>query len=665
MSDPSTTLHYTAAAKQWVEALPVGNGRIGAMVHGRICREVLQLNEDSLWEGGPTDRINPKAAEGLQRVRDLGFSGDSSAAVKVADECLTSVPRSIDPYQTFADCYVDLVDWASKPTREVNTFNQELGPKRSSKARPEGVAPRYHRELDLRDGIARTSFNYLWQDHEREVFASAPDQVICARFAVAEGTLSATVSLHRAQDVIHCRARDGVIQFEGRLHRGGLSFAALCQVRVEGGEVIDDGHVLQVRDARAFELRIALATGRRSPTDISADPVARCRDALAAASAHDYAKLKQRHIADHHALFDRCALSLPTSESSTLPTNQRLQALRDGKDDPALCALLFHYGRYLLMGSSRPGSLPANLQGIWNHHLAPPWCSDYHTNINLQMNYWPADVTNLSECHRPLFDWMAEMQPFGERCAREMYGCSGWVMHHVSNPWGNVEPMDGGPGLWPMGAVWLCAHLWQHFRFTGDRDFLREQAWPLMRGAAEFVSDFLVEAPANSACPGKLVTNPSHSPENGYISGEHKRCMFTYAATMDIQLIRELLGNCRAVIAELGLNEDAFLERSSEILERLPEVRVSERTGGVMEWIEDYEEGDPGHCRYCCEAGRHFGDFACFLAFSIRNMNIVLARRPFDIDLDPFFLALQHKKRLGSDLFVVSLGTRTGRRLLE
>nr|MDA3962031.1 glycoside hydrolase family 95 protein [Planctomycetota bacterium] len=588
MNTLNSRLFYRSPAKDWYAALPLGNGRLGAMVHGRVAREVIQLNEDSLWEGYHQDRVNPEAKGALAALRELGFANRSAEALALAGDKMASIPRRIDPYQTAGEVFVDLVDKASKPCNEIRTFN------RSSGARwDEGSAPVYERELDLTTGIASTNFTYLGHEHRRRVFASAPDQVVVARFAVEEGSFDATVSYQRAQDLYQVIAKDGVIAAEGRLHRGGLRFAVQVAASVEGGELIDDGHVLQVRGACVLTLRIAIATSYRSPIDIGADPVARCGKALAAAPS-DYASLLERHLADHKALFERCHLEL-SPEHDHLPTDERLQRVKDGAEDAGLEALYFHYGRYLLMGCSRPGSLPANLQGVWCHQYDPAWQSDYHTNINLQMNYWPAELTNLSECHRPLFDWLQNCVADGERCARAMYDCDGWVMHHVSDPYAATEPSDGPCGLWPVGGVWLCAHLWQHFSYTGDRAFLAEQAWPMMRGAMRFVSDFLVEAPAGSVCPGALVTNPSHSPENSFIAADGTRCMFTYGATMDVQLINELIANCQAAMAELQIDDAAFAARLSEIAQRLPPVRVSARTKGIMEWVDDYEEAEPGH----------------------------------------------------------------------
>ena len=585
----TTQLWYDHAAKTWNEALPIGNGRIGAMVHGQISREIIQLNEESLWEGEPINRCNPAAREGLAAIRALAFSGNSSAALALADEKLTAIPRHIDPYQTFGELYIDLVDLSSKPTRKINQFNTT-----SNRRWGEGSAPSYRRELDLRQALHTTAFTYLGQDHERECFCSAPHQLIMGRCTASNG-LDATISLARPQDITSCRAEGSEIILTGRLHRGGLNFAAIVQLVGDGGTITADDHVLQVRGCASVEFRIAMATAYVSPADRSASPLERCRAVLDAAASQSYETIKQAHVADHQQHFARCQLELPETETSELPTDERLAAVKEGAEDPALAALLFNYGRYLLLGCSRPGSLPANLQGLWCYQLAPSWSCDFHTNINLQMNYWPADVANLSECHRPLFDWLEQLVPYGERCAREMYDCRGWVLHHVSNPYGNVEAMDHGCGLWPMGGVWLCAHLWQHWLFTGDETFLREQAWPLMRGAAEFITDFLVEAPAGSACPGKLVTNPSHSPENWFINSDGSRCTFTYAATMDIQLIRELISNCLATISTLKLDAEAMANQLREIESRLPSVRISERHGGVMEWIEDYEEADPGH----------------------------------------------------------------------
>jgi alpha-L-fucosidase 2 len=420
--------------------------------------------------------------------------------------------------------------------------------------------------------------------------------LICTRIVFDPGKGDVDLNLQRAQDVRSREAAaDGRLLLTGRLTRGGMRFAMLLHARAEGGKLLPDEDCLRVRGADSVELRLAIATSYVAPGDLSADPVAKCRAAVDAAAHKDWARLRGDHVAEHRRMFDRVRLELPASAGDELPTNERLDRVRKGAEDPGLESLYFQYGRYLLLGSSRPGSLPANLQGVWNHHMAAPWDSDYHTNINLQMNYWPAGPTNLIECQEPLFRWMALMAPAGREAARKLYGCGGWVMHHVCDVHGCVEPMDGACGIWPMGSIWLATHCMEQYRFGGDRRLLAEKLWPLMRGAAEFACDFLVEAPACSACPGRLVTSPSHSPENVFVAADGTRSMFTYGATMDLALIGQLIDDCIEAMRILEVDDPAFADRLKRVKERLAPVAVSPRLGIVQEWIEDYEECEPGH----------------------------------------------------------------------
>jgi alpha-L-fucosidase 2 len=305
---------------------------------------------------------------------------------------------------------------------------------------------------------------------------------------------------------------------------------------------------------------------------------------------------------------NRVSLKLPSnSVQEQLPTDERIARVRAGGIDTGLEALHFQYGRYLLLGSSRPGTLPANLQGIWNEHLKAPWNSDYHTNINIQMNYWPAEVANLSECHRPLFDWMESIAESGRRTAKVHYGARGWVVHHLSDPFGYTAPADGIWGVWPMGAAWLARHPWEHFRFNGDKEWFRKQGYPLMKGAAEFVLDFLVEAPAGTPVAGRLVPCPSHSPENRFRKADGTEAMFTYAATMDVEICFDVLKNTAAGARALGIDEE-FARRCEESAGRLPGLKISAKSGRLQEWVEDYDEPEPKHRHVSHGYGLHPGE---------------------------------------------------------
>ena len=326
----------------------------------------------------------------------------------------------------------------------------------------------------------------------------------------------------------------------------------------------------------------------------SGNPHALCENYLADIETKSYATIRADHIAEHQSLFQRVNLDLGSTDAANLPTDERLEAVKTGTLDPALITLYFQYGRYLMMGSSRPGCLPANLQGIWNEHMNAPWNSDFHTNINLQMNYWVPEVCNLPECHLPLFNYMDTLVEPGNRTAKIHYGADGWVVHHLSDVWGFTTPADGIWGISPVGAAWLCEHVWEHYLFGGDKDFLIEQGYPLMKGAARFMLDFLIEHRKAHPLAGKLVTNPSHSPENSFLKPDGTRSLFTYAATIDLEIIHELFTNCIACIDVLG-GDAGFRTELVSALDRLAPLQISEKTGRLQEWVFDYDEPEPGH----------------------------------------------------------------------
>jgi len=586
-------LWYRQHAWDWCHALPLGNGRLGAMVHGRVVRERIQVNEESLWEGARIDRSNPRARKELPRIRELLFAGRNTEAYSLAEEALLSPERNVDSYQSAGELVIDWAGGGTRPSHEMGHFNPKPG---GPWWEVVYASHDYERDLDLSTGIATTRFKCRGVRQQREHFCSRPDQLICTRIVFDPGKGDLDLNLQREQDVRSREATpDGHLLLTGRLTRGGMRFAMLLHARPTGGKLTADEDCLRVRGADSVELRLAIATSYAAPGDLSADPVAKCRAAIAAAAGKDWARMRADHVAEHSRLFGRVRLELPSSPGDQLPTDERLDRVKKGGEDPGLEALYFHYGRYLLMSCSRPGSLPANLQGVWNRHMAAPWDSDYHTNINLQMNYWPAGPANLIECQEPLFRWMGLMEPFGREAARKLYGCGGWVMHHVCDVHGCVEPMDGACGIWPMGSIWLATHCMEQYRFGGDRRLLAERLWPLMRGAAEFACDFLVEAPAHSACPGRLVTSPSHSPENVFAARDGSHSMFTYGATMDLSLINQLIDDCLEAMDILKTDDPAFAARLRDVKARLAPIVISPRTGIVQEWIEDYEECEPGH----------------------------------------------------------------------
>jgi alpha-L-fucosidase 2 len=561
------TLWYRQPAEKWVEALPVGNGRLAAMVFGGVPVERIQLNEESLWDGYPRDTTNPEALAALPEVRRLLFEGKNREAERIAQKQMLGRPLRIKSYQTLGDLKLELT--------------------------PAGAFTGYRRSLDLETGIARTGYELGGIRFEREVFASAPHGVIAIRLAADRpGSINARLTMSREQDATSKSEGENGLVLAGRISTrhhetneiAGLGFEGRLLALPRGGKLSSEPEALRVEGADELVLLLAAATTFRG-----GDPAALNRKRLEAAAALPFPKLREEHRADHARFFSRVRLDLGAGPAADLPTDERLRAVKGGAADPGLEALFFQYGRYLLMGSSRPGSLPANLQGKWNEHLNAPWNSDYHTNVNLQMNYWPAEVANLAECHLPLFDYLDSLVPSGERTAKVHYGARGWVVHHLSDIFGFTTPADGVWGVWPVGGAWLARHPWEHYLHGGDREFLAKRAYPLMKGAARFLLDFLVEDPA-----GRLVTNPSHSPENSFKKADGTVSSFTYGATMDLGVIRDLFTSCQEAAEALSVDQD-FSTELSAALKRLAPYQISKATGRLQEWIEDYDEREPGH----------------------------------------------------------------------
>ena len=562
-------LWYQKPAEAWTDALPIGNGRLGAMVFGGVERERIQLNEETLWDGGPRDTNNPNALEALPKVQQLLFDDKNEEATKLAGETMLGVPERIKSYQSLGDLFLE--------------FSHD------------GDPTEYRRELNLNTGIAKTTYRCGDVNFSREVFATAVDNLIVVRIeSGTAGQLAFDIAITREQDATVEAIAANILRLDGQCGNDGMHFSVYLQVQIEGGKVQSENDQLAVRDANRVTLLLAAATSYINQNDASGSPHALCEGHLTDIDAKSYTKVRADHIADHQDLFQRVHLDLGTTDAANLPTDERLEAVKAGASDPELVALYFQYGRYLMMGSSRPGCLPANLQGIWNEHMNAPWNSDFHTNINLQMNYWVPEICNLAECHIPLFDYMETLVGPGSRTAKSHYGANGWVVHHLSDVWGFTTPADGIWGIWPVGAAWLCEHVWEHYLFGGDKDFLIGQGYPLMKGAARFILDFLVEAPEDTPLAGKLVTNPSHSPENSFLKPDGTRSLFTYAATMDLEIIHELFTNCIACIDVL--EEDAeFRVELVSALERLAPLQISEKTGRLQEWAFDYDEPEPGH----------------------------------------------------------------------
>ncbi|MFZ6030022.1 MAG: glycoside hydrolase family 95 protein [Chloroflexota bacterium] len=562
MSTQPLILWYEQPARKWVEALPVGNGRLGAMIFGGVPQERLQLNEDTLYAGGPYDPNNPNALQALPEARRLIFAGDYRAADQLIEEQMMARPIKQMPYQPVGDLWLDF------PGHED--------------------AGEYRRELDLDSALARVSYRCGGVAFTREILASPVDQVIAVRLTASRpGQISFSAGFSTPQ-VATIRSEAGkFLLVDGQNGdsseiTGRLKFQARILVQNEGGTVNAQQGRLLVRQADAATLLIAIATSYKSWKDVDGDPNALTQAYLQAASARPFDALRQDHIREHRRLFRRVQLDLGYTPAADLPTNERLLRFGEGVD-PHLAALYFQYGRYLLIASSRPGTQPANLQGIWNDSMTPPWECKYTVNINTQMNYWPAEATNLSECHEPLLQMVMELPEPGSRTARVHYGAGGWVCHHNTDLWRATAPIDGPLwGFWPTGGAWLCLHLWEHYAFSGDRAFLAK-AYPVMKGAARFFLESLVEDPKT----GWLVTCPSISPENAHPAG----VAVCAGPAMDAQILRDLFDGCMRAAEVLAIDE-ALCSELAAVRDRLPPIQIGE-AGQVQEWLEDWDMQAP------------------------------------------------------------------------
>jgi alpha-L-fucosidase 2 len=550
------------AAPQWDHAYPVGNGRLGGMIFGTAGRERIQLNEETLWMGGPRDTDNPEALAALPEVRRLLFAGSPVEAITLAEKKMMGRPSRLQSYQTLGDLRIAF---------------EHAGP-----------VSEYRRELDLDTATARVGYRAGGVRYTREVFASHPAQVLVVRLtADAPAALTVNVWIDRPQDATTEIVGDDRLNLTGALEGGrGLSFQASVQVLSDGGRRDTFPERLLVEKANAVTLIVAAATSYRG-----GNPRERTDRDLAAAARQPYESLRTAHVADHQRLFRRAALRLGPAQADArrdVPTDERLEAVTHGERDLGLDALYFQFGRYLLIASSRPGDLPANLQGVWNEHLKAPWNSDYHLNINLQMNYWPAEVTNLAECHLPLFDFLESLREPGRKTAKVHYNARGFVAHHITDIWGFTSPGDlPRSGLWPTGAAWLVQHLWEHYLFGQDREFLAK-AYPVMKEASEFFLDYLVEDPK-----GRLVSGPSVSPENRYALPNGQVGILTMGPSMDHQIIDGLF--TQTIRASEILEIDAPFRQTLETTrKRLPAPAIGKH-GQIQEWSEDYDEPEPGH----------------------------------------------------------------------
>ena len=555
-------LWYRQPANEWVEALPIGNGRLGAMVFGGIQRERIQLNEDSVWSGKPVEQDKPGAAKYLAEARQLLFEGKYAEAEKLVAEKMMGrrLEGGTHAYQTLGD--LELIF-------ETHTEVSD-----------------YHRELDLDSAIALVRYTVGEVKFTREVFSSAVDQAIIVRLASDKPhTLTFDANLSRISDANIKAISPDLIVMKGHVNGGyGVEFEAQLRIIPEGGKLISTDKGLRIENADAATLLLVAATNYRG-----GEPHEICEEQLAEAGKKSYPELRAVHVTEHQRLFRRVELDLGESNSVKRPTDERLKALQDDGVDPQLIAQYFQFGRYLLLSSSRPGAMPANLQGIWADGLTPPWNSDYHININIQMNYWPAEVCNLAECHQPFFDLTDSLRPRGRVTAKETYNCRGFVGHHTTDAWYFASAI-GNPvyGMWPLGVAWCCQHLWEHYAFGGDQEFL-VNAYPIMKEAAEFFVDYLIEHPQT----GYLVSGPSTSPENRFRTSDGEVACLTMGATMDQQIIFDLFTNCIEASRVLGIDGE-FREKLADMRARLAPMQIG-RDGRLMEWAEEFDEPEPGH----------------------------------------------------------------------
>lgn len=567
--NPATSIWTTEPATKFFESSVLGNGRLGAMVFGGVGRERVVLNESGMWSGSPQDADREDAHEVLPEIRRLLLSGNNAEAEALMQKNFIckgsgSGGAQYGCYQTFGDLVIDSAD---------------------------AKASNYRRVLDLDRAVVIVNYESGGVHFSREAFASAPAQVIAYRYKANQaGAIAFTASLTRpARATTHTEGSDFVIQ--GELDSGnptvkGVQFSGRIRVIAKGGKVLTDSKGVHVSGADEATILFSAGTSMFDPSFAQT-----AKQRVEDAAAKGFETLERQSVKDHQRYFRRVHIELPKGPSAHKPTLDRLIATSKGEDDPSLAALYFNFGRYLLISSSRPESrLPANLQGIWAEELSTPWTGDFHLDINVQMNYWPAEVTNLSDCHEPLLNLIHDLVPNGEKTAKAYYGAKGWVSHTITNPWHFTSPGESSNwGSICTTGAWLCEHLWNHYAYTLDKKYL-QTAYPTMRGSAEFFLDMLIEEPKH----GWLVTSPSNSPENQYIDPKTGKVLSNcMGPTMDMQVLRELFGNVIAASKALGTDSE-FRTKLEAARSRLAPTQVGKH-GQIMEWLEDYEEADIHH----------------------------------------------------------------------
>ncbi|MGD0343269.1 MAG: glycoside hydrolase family 95 protein, partial [Bacteroidales bacterium] len=568
---------FSRPADTWNDALPVGNGKLGAMIFGNVENERLELNEESVWTGSERWDANPDALKTLPKVRQLLFEGKYKEAEALAQQGILNY-KPANPaasYQALGDIYI------------------RFGPQH-------GVT-NYRRELDISDAIASVSYNAGGVNYLREIFSSAPGQgLVVMLTADKPGALTFTLRLSREGAKPEISAIGNDIEMHEHIGNGnGVKMFARLKLIASGGKTASGGDTIRVEKADEVTVLLTAATDY-----FGQDPSVTTADRMESLSKKTYSEIRREHIADYQSFFNRVSIDLGSSDGNYFTTDARIAAMQNGYPDTDLIELYYQFGRYLLISSSRPGGLPANLQGIWADGLRPPWSADYHININIQMNYWPAEITNLSEMAEPFIDFIDAMRPNARRTAKEVYGMKGIVAHYTTDPWHFTEPTGAiRYGMWPMGIAWSCQNIWDHYQFGGDKEYLRTKSYPIMKEAAQFCMDWLVEDPKT----GYLVSGPSISPENSFmIPGGDGNASMVMGPTMDHMIIRDLLQN--TITASTVLNIDkSFGEKMEKTLKKLAPTKIGS-DGRIMEWPQEFEEPEPGHRHMSHLYGLHPGN---------------------------------------------------------
>lgn len=561
-------LWYENPADNWNEALPIGNGRIGGMIFGNPAKDQIQLNEETVWAGEPGNNVPQNTSPEIEEIRNLLFQGKNKEAQELANATYPRNPPEGSnygmPYQTVGSLFIGFEE-------HKNVEN-------------------YRRSLDIQNAIAAVEYDFEGVHFSRKYFVSYPDQVMIVHLTADKpGELSFELSFDSPQEDHQVTTKDDILKLAGTSgdfnnKTGKVKFQTFALPKVKSGKIIAKDNSLKIEDADEVLLFVSIGTNFKNYKDLSNSAEEIAQKYLEEAKSKNLAELEENHVEDYQELYNRVSLDLGESENSGLPTNKRLENFAE-TEDLSLVSLYFQFGRYLLISSSRAGGQPANLQGIWNHQLTPPWDSKYTVNINTEMNYWPAESTNLSELHQPLFQMLKELSVTGKESAKEMYNARGWNMHHNTDIWRVTGIIDGGfYGFWPMGGAWLTQHIWQHYLYTGDEDFLKEY-YPVLQSSARFYADVLQEEPENNW----LVVGPSISPENKYQDGVG----VSYGTTMDNQLVFDVFSN--AIRAAEILDEDPdFVSELKAKRKRLPPMQIGQY-GQLQEWIKDWDNPGDKH----------------------------------------------------------------------